>query len=96
MVQLVAFPKQTNLLKKKMTMSPINREGPSRNTREPPPACSFQNLGTPGIGSLLKTGETAVPVLQIQNLGHSAASFPPLENEQDFSQGLRKRERTMG
>lgn len=83
----MAFPRQTVLLKKKTTMSSGSREGQSKNTREPPPAGSFQNLGTPGIGSLLKTGETAVPVLRIWNLGHSAASLPRLEAKQDLSLG---------
>lgn len=45
-------------------------------------AGSFQNPGTLGLGSLLKTGQLALPVLPMWNLGHSAASPPPLEATQ--------------
>lgn len=57
-------------------MSPIRGEGSSRNRRELHPAGFFRNPGT-----LCTAGELALPVLQIWNLGHSAASPPPLEDK---------------
>lgn len=66
--QRVAFLKQTHLPKEKMTMPPIR--GWVRAT-----------TGTLRPGSLVKTGQPALPVLLVWNLDPSAASPPPREDK---------------